>query len=321
MSEALIKDLKSCIDDLQNDKGDVKKENLWKILEALSKYIKNCIDDVQNDKGDVEKNYEDLRKILEEFYENRKMFRQNKFLSYSIPNMKLICHIVKFLEENNCKQVIEIGSGTGLWASLIQIICKRRENNIIFIPTEDKIISRSYRYEVVEYTKIEDISADEAIKNYKNSDCLFLCWPPSQYMVDEDEVQYSAGKMLVEFKGNYLIYIGENKKDTEDKGDLPITGDFLFHDELEENWIEIEEKCIKMFITGKSDFHNIYENMQFFYRKLDIIYDEVTGKEKPMYVLEDKIRDTLFEDIKKGKFISDIHTEINKEKYLYNYLR
>ena len=146
--------------------------------ELLIKGLKSCIDDLQNDKGNEEKNYEDLRKILNILYKNRSRFRQNQYLSYSIPNMKLICHIVKFLEENNCKQVIEIGSGTGLWASLIQIICKRRENNIRFFPTEYKIFSKgTYRYKI-EYTKLEDISADNAIEKYKSCDCLFLCWSP-----------------------------------------------------------------------------------------------------------------------------------------------
>ena len=56
---------------------------------------------------------------------------------------------------------------------------------------------------------------------------------PHQRMVDEG--QYSAGEMLQKFKGNYLISIGENARRSG-------SGDVLFYDELEKNWIEIEEK-------------------------------------------------------------------------------
>ena len=209
--------------------------------ELLIKGLKSCIDDLQNDKGDEEKNYEDLMKILNILYKNRSLYEDNPYLSKSIPNMKLICHIVKFLEENKCKQVIEIGSGTGLWASLIQILCKRRENGIIFFPTEYKFFFKgTYRFKV-EYTKLEDISADNAIEKYKSCDCLFLCWSPHERMVDEG--QYSAGEMLQKFKGNYLISIGENARRSG-------SGDVLFYDELEKNWIEIEEKKIITYIPA-----------------------------------------------------------------------
>ncbi len=175
----------------------------------------------------------ELKQILLKLYEERsEIYKFQRSIldfnvSYSVPNWDLICQIVTFLEKNNCQQVIEIGSGVGLWAALIRLLCKLKKNNIKFIATD-------YEVQRIVYTEILGRYADKAIENYKNSDCLFLCWPPAQHMKDAYKHQYSAGKMIQQFKGNYLIYIGMPKeKELEEmkkleKVEMVFTGDDLF---------------------------------------------------------------------------------------------
>ncbi len=175
----------------------------------------------------------ELKQILLKLYEERsEIYKFQRSIldfnvSYSVPNWDLICQIVTFLEKNNCQQVIEIGSGVGLWAALIRLLCKLKKNNIKFIATD-------YEVQRIVYTEILLIYALVAIENYKNSDCLFLCWPPAQHMKDAYKHQYSAGKMIQQFKGNYLIYIGMPKeKELEEmkkleKVEMVFTGDDLF---------------------------------------------------------------------------------------------
>jgi len=214
-------------------------------------------------------------------FAKRHSFRGDENLSYSIPKMDIICSIVDFLIENNCLQVIEIGAGTGLWASLIQIVLERR-SNINFIATDKFAVGKGlYGYKYT-YTKVENMDALNAIKKYKNSNCLFLCWPPWQDMVEEG--QYSAGKVLKIFEGDYLISIGENARGYS-------TGDDLFYDELEKNWDHLEDNDIDMFIKG--GIFTIYDSVYFYKRK---------PKVKPK---EDEMRDTFLRS--KGRIIASMH--------------
>ncbi len=265
------------------------------IEELLINGLQQCIEYLKNNIGNTENNFFDLKNILDIMFRYRKYFRQNQKLSYSIPNIDLICHIVNFLEENNCLQVIEIGSGTGLWSSLIQIMCKLRKNDIRFIPTEyNELVKKYYGYRYF-YTELENLDANSAIEKYKNSDCLFLCWPPSQSMVD-NKGQYSAGEILKVFQGNYLISIGYNQR-------FWLTGDELFYDELEKNWIHLSELDKNMFIEFNSSYiDDIYDCIFFYKRKIPI----------SNYMIVDRIRDVIITE--KGRIISSMH-EDDKERY------
>ncbi len=208
----------------------------------------------------------EIKQILIKLYNQRsEIYNKNIYgplnytfnVSYSVPNWDLICQIVKFLEKN-CRQVIEIGSGTGLWAALISLLCKLKNHNIEFIATD-------YEVQRILYTEILRLHANNAIKKYKNSDCLFLCWPPSQDMKDVYKHQYSAGKMLQEFKGNYLIYIGLPKKEELEeikkleKVAVVFTGDDLFFEEIEKNWEIIDFKDLVYTISIISTMYKDYE--------------------------------------------------------------
>ena len=77
--------------------------------------------------------------------------------------------------------------------------------------------------------------------------------------------QYSAGKMLQEFKGNYLIYIGLPKKEELEeikkleKVAVVFTGDDLFFEEIEKNWEIIDFKDLVYTISIISTMSKDYE--------------------------------------------------------------
>jgi hypothetical protein len=172
-------------------------------------------------------------------------------------------------------------------------MCKLRKNDIRFIPSEyNKLNKKYYGYRYF-YTELENLDANSAIEKYKNSDCLFLCWPPYQSMVDEG--QYSAGEVLKVFQGNYLISIGENDR-------FMSTGDELFYDELEKNWKHLSE-LEDMFIEKANIFGNIYDSIFFYKRKIPV----------SNYMMVDRIRDLIITE--KGRIISSMH-EDDKERYL-----
>ena len=116
----------------------------------------------------------------------------------------------------NCNMpIVEIGAGTGYWASLlsqlgVDIVCydhRPVENNNNSFHT----LSKSY-YPVNE-------GGPEKIKDHQDR-ALFLCWPPYDKPI--------AYECLSNYTGNRLIFIGESKGG--------CTGDSEFFNLLEKEW-------------------------------------------------------------------------------------
>jgi hypothetical protein len=122
--------------------------------------------------------------------------------SHAIVTEKAIEKIEDFLSHNKCKVLLEIGSGFGLWSALINLYIKKKENVVSVIAT-DKIKYSDHKL----YYDVKQLDYESAIKecNEKYDEtlvpCLFLCWPPRDENV--------ASNSLKQFKGNYLIFIGE----------------------------------------------------------------------------------------------------------------
>ena len=158
-------------------------------------------------KAIIDKNLEESFKILIGVYETaktktgivRNTFRRNyaDYFSWTIPSAKAIKNIKKFLYDNNCLQLLEIGAGKGLWAALLKVSLYNDNNDEI--ATDD---FSWYRDKFETYTKITDFNWKDAIEFIKPEpeSCLFLCWPPNDNSLAFDS--------LTNFKGNYLIYIG-----------------------------------------------------------------------------------------------------------------
>lgn len=110
--------------------------------------------------------------------------------------------------------IVEVGAGTGYWASLIAAAGGAIHAYDIAPPT---IRSNRYKHSNL-YHPVMPVEWLRWDRTYRSA--LMLCWPPY-----EDSMAYSA---LRAFRGNRLIYIGEGK--------WGCTGNDAFHEELEANW-------------------------------------------------------------------------------------
>ena len=140
----------------------------------------------------------DLISNITKSYAHRDIFVEH--YAWAIPDDGAIEVIRKY------PRIVEIGAGSGFWASLIQ-------NGIECYDTDPW--DRSYYH--VEQGSHESIRKDH--------ETLFLCWPPYNTPM--------AYKCLQAFKGTYVIYIGE--------GYGGCTADDDFHETLEKDWKLIEK--------------------------------------------------------------------------------
>lgn len=134
-----------------------------------------------------------------------------KKYAWAVPSQKAIETIVKY------SPLVEMGAGTGYWASLVQ-----QEGGIItcfdeFIPLWNENYDFSEQYHPIE------IGGPVNLKDFGDR-TLFLCWPPYD--------GYFAFACLQKHQGETLIYVGE--------GYGGCTGDDAFFDLLEKEWEEVE---------------------------------------------------------------------------------
>lgn len=161
--------------------------------------------------------------------------------SWAIPSEEAITALLKY------SPIIEVGAGTGYWASLVkqaggdivatdiappQIAWKTRAN--IYHPNGDQYIPG---YEYIVATAVEAAAAFP-------ERTLFTCWP------EYDEAYVS--NMLRAYTGDFVIYIGE--------GYGGCTGNDDFHYQLEEEWNLIDH-------IGIPTWPSVHDSMRIYLRK------------------------------------------------------
>ena len=114
------------------------------------------------------------------------------YISWSIPTIDVLNGITTFI---NDEKVLEIGSGHGLWAKLLKL------RNVNIVATDS--FSTNYSEDNKTLTHIQPISAITAIKTFFDINVLMIVWPSY-----EDSFAFDS---LSNFKGNKLVYIGEEK--------------------------------------------------------------------------------------------------------------
>lgn len=126
-----------------------------------------------------------------EFYK-RDYFTQN--YGWSVPSEDSIEKVKDFVGGDN---IIEIGSGYGMWAKVMQ-------DAGISITATDSFSNRGEYVPVrnKSFTDVEDLEAMEAIQKYSGYNVLMLSWPPY-----DDPM---ATNTLKSFSGNKLIFVGED---------------------------------------------------------------------------------------------------------------
>jgi hypothetical protein len=151
--------------------------------------------------------------------------------SWAIPNEAALRTIAEY------SPIVEIGAGTGYWASLLRTL---RADVIAYdIAPPDLGGNPFHKLNVTHtYVKFGDVSAVCAHHNRT----LLLCWPPFDSPM--------AADCLRLYRGNRVIYIGE--------GHEGCTGDLAFHLALDADWNEVKSVTIPQWY-GLHDVLTVYE--------------------------------------------------------------
>lgn len=151
---------------------------------------------MQETKKQLAQLYQEIEKNAIDFLPNRlhnddfdflnSWVQRKKFTSqysWAIPEEKAIHKLVEFIGQDKC---LEVGAGSGLWSKLLEL------NGVDIVATDigNEKFTKSF-------TIIKTLSAQEAVKTYKDRNVLFLCWS----RVDPTQ----------EFTGDKIIYIGEEE--------------------------------------------------------------------------------------------------------------
>jgi len=150
-----------------------------------------------------------------------------KYISYGIPDLgaiELIASVIGF------DTAVEVGAGNGFWAALVKHRLEKIGCGGTIFATDNFSLPKEYD----NYTEVENLEAVEAVKKYSMAKVLILIWPPR-----DDPMAFNA---LSEFKGDYVIYIGEPQGYS--------TGDNNFHQLLSAEWEEA-----KGYFTEDGNFH------------------------------------------------------------------
>lgn len=139
--------------------------------------------------------------------------------------------------------ILEVGAGSGYWSYELQQagIDVITTDPMTGIYTHGVGMHRTSRHWENKYTKIEQLVAKKAIRKYPNRNLLTV-WP-----------DYDASwthKMLRNFTGKYLIYVGE--------GSGGCTGSETFHEILDTEYTEVADLTIPQF-DGLHDRLYIYQ--------------------------------------------------------------
>lgn len=105
--------------------------------------------------------------------------------TYATPSIEILQTIEGFTHDKTC---LEIGSGFGVWSMLLQ-------------SCGVKIIATDINLPRTAYCDIKKLSHLDALEQYP-SQVLMLCWP--------EQYNKMAYESLLNFKGNYVIFIGHN---------------------------------------------------------------------------------------------------------------
>lgn len=166
------------------------------------------------------KEYENLNKSIDMWKLREKLIKR---YAWAIPSPKAIELIKNYLP------IYEVGAGSGYWARMITSLIDS-ESYYAYDPLNDNY-EFTHNWYNVRKNKLEN-----------SNRTLFLCWPPY-----DTSMAYDA---VTENNPEILIYVGE--------GSGGCTGDYNFHNLLDENYEEIKFMAIPQF-RGINDYLWIYK--------------------------------------------------------------
>jgi hypothetical protein len=173
------------------------------------------------------------RRLVSDYYE--KDYFTNQY-GWSVPTQEAINDLKEFVGSDT---VLEVGSGHGMWAKLMQEAQINVRATDYLSGKGSKVYLGRERDKF--FTDIEDISGKEAVQKY-NTNIIMMSWPPC-----DDPLAFDV---LSIFKGNKLIFVGEGK------GGCTANSDFF--QLLDKNWTLVKEIDIPKW-AGIHDRLYLYE--------------------------------------------------------------
>lgn len=149
-----------------------------------------------------------------------------------------------FVTEHLGKRAIEIGAGTGYWASLLTQLGV--DILAYDVAPPDRIVNQFFDREKLSEAMYFNVAIGDPAVLVEHSDrALFLCWPP----YSED----MAYRCLQSYQGKRLVFIGE--------GEGGCTGDDAFFEELDKHWNEVADHRIAQWY-GINDRVYVYDRVE-----------------------------------------------------------
>lgn len=147
--------------------------------------------------------------------------------SWAVPTPTTLTKIKEFSPHG----VVEIGAGTGYWASLLQqmgVDVVAYDANPVELGANRFHSNERAQVPVTSFTRVRKGGARAAVGHPERA--LMLCWPPHDMNRDRSRSQrFMSNRALASFAGNRLIYIGQPSGG--------ITGSAQFHQMLAADWI------------------------------------------------------------------------------------
>jgi hypothetical protein len=190
----------------------------------------------------------------------------NKY-SFSILHKEPIIELQQFLVHLGIKNVLEIGCGYGLWASLLGSDIQANGEYPQIIAT-DGFSSHGSEIMTSEQTFTDVIRMDglDAIETFP-TEALFLCWPIYESTYNTPEEHHHALNWLKAFKGEYLILISNDVCASEE-----------FYELLYKEWGLLKK-------IEKESWYCIWDSIQVFQRKKNsIVVELVNPTQQPITV-------------------------------------
>lgn len=153
-------------------------------------------------------------------------FRLAKRYAWGVPNQEAIEAIAAL------GSVVEIGAGTGYWASLLAAF------GVDVVAYDERPGHNGW----CDHACYHPVSVGGPADVERHPDrALFLCWPPMSEM---------AAESLALYAGRYVAYVGEYSGG--------CCADDAFFESLDSGWVEIESVCIPQW-PGLHDALSIFE--------------------------------------------------------------
>jgi hypothetical protein len=182
-----------------------------------------------------------------------------RIYSYAVPDDR----VLGALAYHGCagEGVLEIGAGTGLWASEL------RSNGVPTLaydlaPWTLKASNAHNGYHSVNgqqapaFTRVAQVdNLEAAVRDAGASAVLFLCWPPPEEKNAEatpEDVIYMAQRVLMSFGGRTVAYIGEMESDSS------RTAGPRFHGALRSDWTCVDNIPLQWRFPGCRDALSIW---------------------------------------------------------------